>query len=181
MFVDPNFVDNPTSGDDIVTAWGDIVRDDLMALAAPPSVKVVRTTAQSIPDGSDTAVEWTDVQEDTHSMWSPTAPTELVVPTGWPGGYLVDFGAGWQINTVGLRHAEVFVFGSRVAKQDTKDTCSTGECDHSLSLYLPNLAVGSHITARVRQASGGYLDLVAFDDSLSMSVRWVRLPTSYAG
>lgn len=182
MFVDPSFVDDPTEGDDIATAWGDVVNDDLMALAAGPACKVVRTTSQTIASDTDTLIEWDTQLEDTHGMWSPGAPTDLIVPSGWPGGYVVELGVGWQVFADGLRHADIYVYGSRVVRQDTKDACSTGECDHSLSVYLPDLAEGSLIQARVKQVAGpGFLDIVAFDDSLSMSARWVRLPSSYVG
>lgn len=109
-FVDPNSTHNPTTNQPAPASWGDVVRDDLLALRGNPRVRVGRSTTQAIASGALTAVQFDLEHHDTHSLHSTSSNTSrITIPTNWGGTYLVGACVQWALNTdpTNRRHAEI--------------------------------------------------------------------------
>src|SRR5687767_13750566 len=89
--------------------WGDPITDRVHLLSAPPVAIVRRTTAQSLPNNTFTAITWTSVVVDTAGMAAASA-TPFVLPD--TGTYLVFFAGSFVANGTGVRFAEVTLAGT---------------------------------------------------------------------
>lgn len=160
MFVDPNSVQNPTAGATIQAAWGDQVRNDLMALIGKPRVRVYRTTNQAISDSSRTNVGFDDENVDSHGMHSNVTNNDrLTVPADWDGWWLVGCNIGWEGNVTGTRRAEIWINDAiMIAESEIPPNLSSGECVQNLSTFFGG-AAGDYYTVRVYQTSGGSLQI----------------------
>lgn len=128
------------------------------AKAAPPSVRLGLTANESIATSTSTYVPWDEALWDTTggNMWSSGDPTLLKITED--GIYLVVAAAMWAQNNTGERSLDIrgpgtdFEAGSRkVAQRWSEDTLS----------ILFDAVAGDDFRFRVRQESGGSLDLLA--------------------
>lgn len=96
------------------------VRDNLTFLGRPPSVRVTRSTSQSIANNTWTAISWNTEGYDTDSMWSSTAGNRIEINTN--GKFLVTSSVDFVASTGGVARA----MGVRV----DATTASTGNPTH---------------------------------------------------
>lgn len=83
---------SPATVSDGTTApasWGNSVKAALDFLANPPSCRVRRTTAQSIPHSTDTVVSFDAARWNTNSFWVIGSPTRVTINTA--GVYIMSF------------------------------------------------------------------------------------------
>jgi hypothetical protein len=138
-------------GDDIVYLKG---QTDALAASA---VKLNRTSAQSIPDSTWTAVVWNNQLGDLGGWWS--SGTNIVMPSDFPAGvsaYFVDIPmvAVFATNTTGNRGVRLLLNGSVVEQYSVfpPDIAAVNS-----SIF--EVAEGDVITMEVFQSSGGALNL----------------------
>lgn len=128
--------------------------------------KAVRSTVQSIPNGTDTVVSFTDADEfDTDSMHdTSTNPSRITVPTGMTGVWRVTATTSWAATTgANPRTAELKKNGAAVARYLAGDrrtsyasTAGFGGFDATLSL-----TAGDYVELVVSQDSGVSLNVQA--------------------
>lgn len=124
-------------------------------------VSLRRTTTQSIPNNTQTAVSFDTEGWDTDAFHSTgTNPTRITVPTGKAGKYLVTGWAHFAANTTGKRGIQFLVNGTAASAQNgVYPTQGVGD-EASLELTaVLDLAVGDYIEMAVFQNSGGALNL----------------------
>jgi hypothetical protein len=65
-----------------------------------------RVAAQSIPNASETEIQWDTIDVDTHGAWNPGFPTDFVAPfAGW---YDLTGGCGWSSGGTGTGRRGAF-------------------------------------------------------------------------
>lgn len=131
------------------------------SLVAAQGVRVWRSTDQSIPDVTPTAVQFDVAQWDSDGFWQIIPPGTVVIPTGLSGQYLVSFGGllaasgsatggTWTISVNGSLRGYAGGFPPAAAL--------------NWAIPLPgilDLVEGDQITAAVYQSSGGPLNLLS--------------------
>lgn len=167
-YVDPQTIHNPNVSAVPPASWGDTVRGDLEFLIAPPSVCAERTSNQSIPDSTPTAVQFnasdrwdTDAFHDTS-----TNNSRLVVPTGLAGRYEVRAFVQFATNTTGGRVAYIYKNGSLTRWENDSHPGSGNRIN---TVGEVELGVTDYIELMVYQSSGGSLNL----GRALLSMRWV--------
>lgn len=170
-YSDPNGVSDPTTGQAILAAWGDIVRDDLEYVARnAPHSRVSKATTQSLTSGAWTAVTFPTETYDVGGMHSTSSNTSrLVIPAGEAGKYQFGGSADFDNNITGLR-------GTRWAKNGTALgpellISSVGFCSMPTPVEVIPLVAGDYIELQARQDSGGALDII----SATAWIMWVRV------
>jgi hypothetical protein len=172
-FVDPNTVNNPTTGQPAPASWGDNVRDNLVFLATNrPHCTVNNSTTQSVA----TAPTYTALTADTEvsdigGMHSTSVDTErITVPSGEGGLYAVYATVQFAANATGYRHIEFYVNSTTQYPCDQVPAVTTASAVTILSgaRTIP-LSAGDWVVVRVRQASGGNLDVTLQDFSVNWS------------
>ncbi len=146
-------------------------------LARPPSVRVQKSTEQSIASAVWRSMSWNTEVWDTDTMWSSTAATRLDVNTA--GKYLVSASIGWAASTAGVeRHVGIAVGGSSTAapayaKQSMEADVGTIVRRMTVTDII-RLTSTQYIRIQVYQDSGGALN-VQHDtvDIASAAVLWV--------
>lgn len=184
-FVDPSNVQDPTFDEEIDVAWGDVVRDDLMALGAPPSVSVWRMTNQTIPDSLETGIAADVLDHDTHGMHSVVGGiTRFTVQADWEGVYDIRVNTNWQANNLNRRRTRIHIdgpSGSRFIGSVTDQMGFGGECEQYVG-RLFELTAGDYIEFLVYQDCGSALNLEPVDIACqSMTALWVRDVSVLAG
>ncbi len=179
-FTDPNSVHNPATGTAAPAAWGDLVRDDLMALYGPPRCRVHRGSTQAILNNTLTPVLF-DVEDiDTHTMHSTSSLTNrLTIPSGWSGDYMVGATVQWALSTGGTRrHAEIQINGAiKVVDADIPATASGYATQNLSALWFP--VAGDYFDLQVFQDSGGNLNVQ--NDGYAGTIFWAYFVGSGAG
>jgi hypothetical protein len=104
VYIDPQTIHNPAAGIKPPATWGDTVRDNQTAFAAPPAVKAQRSSDQT---GIVTAT-WTPVAFDATDAYDTDAfhdvstnNTRITVPSGLGGRYHLIGNFPWDSNTAG--------------------------------------------------------------------------------
>lgn len=123
-------------------------------------VRVHRTTAQSIPNNTSTAVQWDGEEFDTDGYHTGSGTT-LVVPPGLGGLYVITTNLAFDINVTGAREFLIVSGGSSpptIASTD-KDGSATSPATASLSC-VEQLDAGQSVEVYVKQVSGAPLDLL---------------------
>lgn len=173
MFIDPNTVDNPATGFASPAAWGDTIRDDLMALYGSPRVRVARGSTQAIPNATLTAVLFDGEHVDSHGMHPAGSSSQLIVPTNWAGDYLVGATVQWAVNTGGARrHGAIWLNNSLKLIDDELPASAGGYATQTLVTYWPAAAVGDYFELKVFQDSGGSLNVN--NDGYAGTILWAK-------
>lgn len=160
VYVDTTTIQLPavtTPRTPVSAAWGLGVRDDLEWLAKPPRARVSRSTSQSIPHNSSTAIAF-DVEEYDYAagnfggiaggaIWSAATPTRLIAP--FTGTYITQGSGQFAANATGARIITLSVNGT------TNISVSNG--GGAAAWY-----VGSPISADIRLAAGDYVEMYAY-------------------
>jgi len=164
---DLNNTQNVGTGSSVTAAWFDKVRDNLETLARMPGCIVTRSTAQSIPNASPTAVQFNAADERDTDAYHDTVTnnTQMKVPAGLGGWYEVgaylQFASGSANRVLSFR-----VNGSTVTDGDTWDagTSSTG----TVTALPLKLNATDYVEILTYQYSGGALNL-------NKARAWMRL------
>lgn len=176
-FEDPDDVQDPTTSEDILAAWGDAVRQALMALAAGPTVRAQRETTQSILSSTDTDIAADVLNYQSHEVHSVVSgASRFTVPAGWDGEWEIGLQTRWQENNEGMRRSYIALNGDAVLAAVSSATGWAGGCEQNVVTTWQAVA-GDYFTFRVWQDSGLALNLEP--DSFYAQVmwaRWVRLP-----
>lgn len=159
-YVDLDAVHDPVTGVAAPAAWGDQVRDNFRAVRGPARVRVHRGTVQSIPNNVATEVLFDAETIDTHAAHSLVANTgRLTIPPGWGGDWMVGASVKWAVSTAGtFRFAEILVNGAVKVVDSDQDPGASGYASNNFSsLWFP--VAGDYLTLRVKQDTGGNLDI----------------------
>lgn len=167
-YVDPAAVHTPAPDVEIPSAWGNVVRNDLEALAGAPGVCAVRTLTQSIPNMSHTAVAFTAPDEwDTDTFHSPTSnASQVTVPAGFGGRFTVTASLQFASNAAGARVAYIYKNGATTRWENDTDSAVNNRLQVSGEV---SLAAGDYVELYVYQNSGAALDLLRG----RIAMRWV--------
>jgi hypothetical protein len=128
------------------------------AIAANELVAAVytRTTTQSIPNGTDTIVDFDVKQVDTHGAVTTGASWKFTVPVA--GTYSISVSVGFATNTTGARYALIRKNGSFSARGGDSKMGVTGVDTMMNFTVLERLVPGDYIDVNVLQSSGGALN-----------------------
>lgn len=167
-YSDPQSTSNPTTGQPILAAWGDVVRDDLEYLARNfPHCSIFESTAQSIPNNTETDLTSNEELSDIGGMHSTVTNTSrITVPSGEGGLYRADATVSFAANATNFRQ---LIF--RVNNTTNYNAFAITNNGAAASTIITGnrklvLAAGDYVTCRVYQNSGGALDVSMIDFSL---------------
>lgn len=155
------------------------IRDNIAALANPPSCRVYRGADQSIPATTVTTILWTlEEWDSTAGMHSTSVNTSrIVAPIS--GVYTVTFQAVFQGNATGRRSILLLANGTTYFGKDERPPVTAGGPDHTaMSITMDwKLTAGQYVEAQVAQTSGGALNFLsgAGREFGSFSIRWAGL------
>jgi hypothetical protein len=143
-----------SNGDALVAASG---ASEGLAWAGFIRARVSRTVNVTLPDATETTIDFTVEEYDSHNIHdNSTNPSRLTIPSGGAGTYLI-VGQGSFAAAVGGRRAVwIFVNGSRVGiSEGYTDTPSGSPLGFTIqATAVLALAVGDYIQLRLRQDSG---------------------------
>lgn len=152
------------------------VLQNLEYLYTTPQVAVRLTAPQSVPDATDTTVQWQSEAWDTADMWDPASPSKIVIPRD--GVYSIIGSFLWASADDGSkRSAFLDVNGERLTGVQIPSVDPT---EHPLVVET-YLLEADELEVDVRQLSGDDLDLLGRPDGVGhartrMTVRWVAAP-----
>lgn len=171
-WTDPDTMDDALTGDALPLAWWNAAMANFEYLYAVPQVAVRLTASDSIPDSTTTTVSWDEaVWETPSTMWDAAAPTKVIVPRA--GIYSICASALWDAATDGTKRAIFIHINSDVTPRIGLQLPSTDPTEFTLA-FDTNMAANDEIDMRVRQLSGGALNLLG--TRTRMTVRWVGAP-----
>ena len=176
-YADPQSTSNPTTGQPILAAWGDVVRDDLEYLARnKPHCRVYKSTATSIATATATALTFNSERYDVGGCHSTSSNTgRLTVPSGEAGKYLAGFHGSWDVNGTGYRQAYIRLNGTTIIGVDTKMAVTGAGTEHSVVTEYA-LVAGDYLEVVVTQTSGGALNMESASAySPEFWFRWVAI------
>jgi hypothetical protein len=162
---------------DVIMNGSTGIRDALNFLLSPPTVQVRRTTAQSIPNTTATAISFDAEDSDNDGMHSAGSPTRLTCVT--PGTYLVSGLIPYVANATGGREVRIVKNGVGVAVNGgrTLGPTPSGTIDSVILapvIEVP-LLVGDFLELTAVQTSGGALNTTATNAIFPfMRAAWVR-------
>jgi hypothetical protein len=150
------------------------VGDVLNFLLNPPGCQVRRTTAQSIPNNTVTAISFDTEDFDSDTMHDPASnPTRLTCQT--PGRYLAVGSIPYDTGTTGNREARLAKNGSDISGGRALIAAPGGA---ALLIVTPvievSLVAGDFLELRALQTNGGALTTTAVNSVFPMfRARWV--------
>jgi len=127
-------------------------------VGAPVVAIYQRNTGYTMPNNSDTIIDFDDLIVDTHSAVTTGASWKFEVPAGKGGQYYVSASFGFEDNANGIRYSYFTVNGT---PQPLADTCKGSGSSGSLWMNpggLLDLADGDEVSLLGYQNSGGNLD-----------------------
>ena len=177
-------VSTKATGDTVAASdWNTYLRDNMadhearIGAIAYSGCRVVRTTNQSIPDSTYTAISFTAETTD-QGGWFPTTGTTATVPSGaLPPGYTtlvlqVSVQLYWAGNATGQRVVRILKNGVEFFSwaQGPAGASNFGMGGTATDVT----AVPSDtITVEVNQSSGGALNLIGATQEIALSIRRV--------
>lgn len=167
-YSDPQDTDNPTTGQPILAAWGDIVRDDLEYLARNfPHCSIYESTAQSIANNTETDMTSNEELSDIGGMHSTVSNTErITVPSGEGGLYRADATVSFAANATGFRQLIFRVNNTTNYNAFAVTNNGAGAATIFTGTKKLVLAAGDYVTCRVYQNSGGALNVTMLEFAL---------------
>lgn len=125
--------------------------------------RVRRTTTQSIPNASSTAVTFDAERFDPNGFHdNVTNNSRLTVPTGLGGVYLITFSGQWGLSATGRRQFELKVNGVTTIALDTDVSTADANVPNRATLAtVYQLVPTDYVEVYAYQDSGGALDLNA--------------------
>ena len=161
-YVEPTTVHNPTTGQAIPAAWGDVIRDDLDAIYNGPLVQLTKAAVQSIATGAGLVAATFDTEvDDTDTMHAAGNPTRITLTkAGW---YLFLCSASWsdEADTT-QRRIQLYkggvslgdTYNDRVAANGTTDTPQN-------AAWLVDCAAATYVEMYVSHSAATTCDLTA--------------------
>lgn len=116
--------------------------------------RVRRTTNQTIPNNTETAVSWTNAQVDTGTFWSAGSPTRLTIQT--TGLYVFGITGIFTSNATGIRRYGFRLNGTTTLDYTEKQPPVMTYFCHQ---YQWPLNAGDYLEMTLLQTSGGNLDI----------------------
>lgn len=147
------------------------------ALTDPkPLFRAMRSTAQSIPTGAETEIQWTNVDVDTHNGWNASSPTDYTVPfSGW---YQLSGGCGWVSGGTGTgRRGAFFRIGGVSAEGAGVFMANVGSTGtHCIAARTSVLYAGAGDTFQmsVYQEQGSPLNTATGSQGPSIAIEFLR-------
>jgi hypothetical protein len=126
--------------------------------ASGASVRLMRSTNQSIANNAYTAISWDTETWDTAGMHDATNPTRITITEA--GKYLVTFHGPFDINGSGVRAWQIYKNGAQAIADHIDNTLAAIEPFMGCTT-IAEFAVGDYLEARVYQNSGGALNFLA--------------------
>ena len=124
------------------------------------SCKVYRTTSQSIPDSTWTAVAFDNEEWDTNNIHdNATNPNRLTCKVA--GKYLVIAGLQWVGNTTGRRLLRIRQSGATDIVEAEATISAANPVGGSIATGIASLAVDGYLELLAYQTSGGALNTYA--------------------
>ena len=118
--------------------------------------RVYRSTNQSIPTGTLTAITFDATRYDTDGLWAAGTPTRLTCTR--PGIYLACGGVRFAANGTGGRAVQIGVNGT--AYGSSFGPPIAGDATDVQATTVVQVAVGDYVEVFVYQTSGAALDVV---------------------
>lgn len=160
----------------LLTDGADLLALDSLAQAGSTiSPRRYRTTAQSIPDNTETVVTWgTAVANDLLGMAGPSGGTawDNRLYAHIPGWYQAAGAAEWGSDADGWRRATIRFNGTAVLAAQQADTDATGAFWQQVSTPTFYMSAGDFVDMTVQHTAGNALDLAyenEFVPSLSLT------------
>lgn len=152
------------------------IEDALAFLLDPPRCKVYNSGAQSIGDGSFTALTWDTEEFDTDAMHSTSSNTSRIV-CKTAGTYLLSGSISWASSNAGIRRgARWLKNGSSSNTQVMITPPGTGTAGvptvHAPTVMM-SLAVNDYVELAAYQDTGGSLSTVAGITGCFAQALWV--------
>jgi hypothetical protein len=139
-----------------------------------------RVAAQSIPNASETEIEWDTIDVDTHGGWAAGFETDWTAPfAGW---YHLTGGCGWASGGTGTGRRGVFWRINHVGANGggvlMSNVGSTGtHCIAARGITVP-LEAGDSVQLTSFQEQGSALNTVGGTQGPSISISYERPPVS---
>jgi hypothetical protein len=148
------------------------VRDAVNFLSNPPIFLGKQTTAQSIPSGAFTPINWDAEDVDSYGGHSnTTAPAKYVAQVaGW---YFVSGRVTWSGNATGTRSVQATVNGNGIRNSEN-DPPGGNVVTNILAPDLIYLSVGDYVQLSGIQTSGGSLSTNATGWNSHLLLMWVH-------
>jgi hypothetical protein len=125
---------------------------------SPPACRVRRTTPQSVPTATETAVTFDAERYDTDTMHSTASLTSRVTFTT-AGVYDVDGGVSFAANGTGLRQVGIRLNGTTYLKLVLTAVAAAGSSTILSVSTTYKFAAADYVELVVYQSSGGGLDV----------------------
>jgi hypothetical protein len=121
---------------------------------------ITRTTAQSISNGSFTAITFDAESLDTDAFHSTVTNTSrITIPSGKDGKYLIFGQANFNANGTGRRIVRVYKNGANQSASEAEGTASASAYPSVSPTLILSLVATDYIELFVYQDSGGSLDV----------------------
>jgi len=140
------------------------------ASIAKIAARVYRSTAQSIPNATETAVSFDTERFDYDNMWSAASPTRITINTA--GVYVVTGAIQWA--TISSGHAYVALRVNGTTYIATQRSSAPGTTLPLTIAGIWEFSVGDYVEMMVHQASGAALNLNA-SPAMSPELAVVRI------
>lgn len=164
----------PSFGTGIVPGTALTQLADALAFAmAPPKVKAYQTVAQSLANGTLTAITFDTTEFDTHTMWSSGSPTRVTIQ--YPGYYFLSGGVCTVVNDTSYRYARIAVNGTTITDGNTAvDPVPSVSTRVPARATITYLDIDDYVELYAQHAIGGPLNTaVAVGDASNLTVAWM--------
>jgi hypothetical protein len=128
-------------------------------LGVVPAVHVSHASNQSIPSAPGVGTLVFDTERfDTAALHDPASnPSRLTAPLA--GLYLVTANVGWLANATGAREVAIHKNGGTIVARTVATTDPAGNTTEQTITALLDLTAGDYVEVKLRQNSGGPLDV----------------------
>lgn len=157
-YVDPNTIDNPTTGQPIPAAWGDQIRANQEFFAESPQCSI-SGAAVSCTSGTETTLTAASEAYDTDTMHSTASLTSRITAKT-AGKYLFWGTVAFDFHATGYRRVNYKLNGGAAVTLATANAVTSGGLNHVMPVppFSLSLAVNDYIEVSVAQLSGGALN-----------------------
>lgn len=131
--------------------------------------RAFRNSAQTINNGSLTAIEYNAETYDTDGFHSTTTnPSRMTIPTGKGGYYVLHVMLTYSENSGGFRDLRFYKNGSELQMLRTAGQPNTSASTGMFASYAGNFVAGDYLEVFGYQNSGGSLDIGANTNSFTL-------------
>lgn len=153
-------VPDKAAGDVFTEAmWDDYIKTNVNNLRVPAACRVYKSSAQSIPNNSFTAITFDSERFDTDAMHSTVTNTNRIT-FNTAGIYLVGVSLYWTANSTGIRTLQCRLNGSTAIAYDEWNAGASAGPGQTVS-FAYAFSVNDYIEMLLYQTSGGSLNMTA--------------------